>query len=61
MSCGYGLRSHGLVVEWLLAEQDDLGSIPAVLVFFSIIGCKLVRKNIELAKITLFCSSPLRE
>ena len=29
------LRSHGLVVECLLAEQDDLGLIPAVLVFFS--------------------------
>ena len=28
-------RSHGLVVEWLLVEQDDLGLIPAVLVFFS--------------------------
>ena len=53
-------RSHGPVVEWLLAEQYDLGLIPAVLVF-SLLGIKLVGKNLELANLKLLCVSPLRE
>ena len=48
------------MVEWLLAEQDDLGLIPAVLVFFSP-RVKVGMENLRAWHLKLLCVSPLRE